>query len=381
MIYFGFHLFYIRYKLIDFDISERVPPTGYLCDAAGVTIGTDGFIAPERLSSKPYWYPVDIWALGCTIYYLCTRRLPYPDGYKADIHPEPIMGYGYSTELASLVGRMLDPNPSTRITAKQILTHPSVESCRLQLGIPVTSLALPLPQQQQPQPQPFSPPYSPSIPGTHSFPPRNHLPPQVFRQPHSHSISSPLLTQRGGGFTNPLNPPSLPQPSPPIQTPMHKEFNPRQQVSGQPISLIPQTADGFMMKAHNQPSLPQQYPPQQSPVQHSPSQDHQPQPSLSTPSLPKQSPVQPSPPAPALPSGYTLIKTISMGCSSTSCVYLCRHSGEEVCMKEIHNPQFGYSIYFNFLLSLSFLFLHHFFPLFFPELLLPTIKISVPSFS
>ena len=131
-------LFLIRYKLTDFDISERVPPSGYLCDSRA--IGTKEYLAPERVSYKEYSYPVDIWALGCTLYYLCTRRVPYGDCYNVNIHPEPIKGY--SAELTSLIERMLDPNPSTRITAEQILTYPSIVSRISQFGITVTSLKI-----------------------------------------------------------------------------------------------------------------------------------------------------------------------------------------------------------------------------------------------
>ena len=45
-IFFVFLLLCISYKLTDFDISERLPSHGYLCDAAGVAIGTQEYIAP-----------------------------------------------------------------------------------------------------------------------------------------------------------------------------------------------------------------------------------------------------------------------------------------------------------------------------------------------
>ena len=92
------------------------------------------------------------------MYYLSTQKLPYGVSYVVNHHPEPIRGY--SAELTSLIERMLDSNPSTRITAEQILPDPTVQSHRLQLGIRVTSHT---PVQQQPTALPMNnKPLSPS---------------------------------------------------------------------------------------------------------------------------------------------------------------------------------------------------------------------------
>ena len=90
---FASHFFLIRYKQTGFDISLKV---------------------------------------GCTMYWVS-----YKERYSADIHPPLISGY--SAELLSLIQRMLNPNPSTRITAEQILTHPSVLPRIAQLRIDVPS--------------------------------------------------------------------------------------------------------------------------------------------------------------------------------------------------------------------------------------------------
>ncbi len=48
-------------------------------DTTDFRIGTPGYIAPEILMSKSYGTSVDIWSLGCVLYFLLTGRQPHWD--------------------------------------------------------------------------------------------------------------------------------------------------------------------------------------------------------------------------------------------------------------------------------------------------------------
>ncbi len=63
-------------KMCDLGVSKKV--------IKGVTeaktdIGTESFAAPEVTSRKPYTTAVDLWSLGCLLYYLCTGDTHFED--------------------------------------------------------------------------------------------------------------------------------------------------------------------------------------------------------------------------------------------------------------------------------------------------------------
>ena len=58
-------------KLTDFGISQNLS-SGY--NFSHEFIGTLPYCSPEILKGEPYNYSTDIWALGCILYELCTRK-------------------------------------------------------------------------------------------------------------------------------------------------------------------------------------------------------------------------------------------------------------------------------------------------------------------
>ena len=42
--------------------------------------GTPAYMSPEFISGEPYSQAVDIYALGCMMYLLCARHLPFTAG-------------------------------------------------------------------------------------------------------------------------------------------------------------------------------------------------------------------------------------------------------------------------------------------------------------
>ena len=58
-------------KLGDFGIARVLDRT---LEQAKTVIGTPYYMSPEVCESKPYSYKSDIWALGCILYEMCTRK-------------------------------------------------------------------------------------------------------------------------------------------------------------------------------------------------------------------------------------------------------------------------------------------------------------------
>ncbi|XP_055306250.1 calcium/calmodulin-dependent protein kinase kinase 1 isoform X2 [Sitodiplosis mosellana] len=104
----------------------------------GSTAGTPAFRAPETLNTGQYSYSgkaADIWALGATLYSLVYGSVPYMANNVPSVYekikndrlqfPSDIV---ISAELRDLIVKMLEKDPSKRITLPQIKEHPWVTS-------------------------------------------------------------------------------------------------------------------------------------------------------------------------------------------------------------------------------------------------------------
>ena len=60
-------------KFVDFGLSKMIGPQ----EKADEPFGTLGYVAPEILKNKPYNFSCDIWSLGCIIYAIVSRSLPF----------------------------------------------------------------------------------------------------------------------------------------------------------------------------------------------------------------------------------------------------------------------------------------------------------------
>ncbi|XP_071449046.1 calcium/calmodulin-dependent protein kinase kinase 2-like [Hetaerina americana] len=103
------------------------------------TAGTPAFLAPEALRPEPRskfgGKACDIWSMGVTLYALVFGQLPFMDDGVLALHAKiqtqplsfPVDGPGKASELLKdLITKMLDKNPSHRITLPQIKVHPWV---------------------------------------------------------------------------------------------------------------------------------------------------------------------------------------------------------------------------------------------------------------
>jgi 5'-AMP-activated protein kinase catalytic alpha subunit len=114
-------------KVTDFGLSafaEHLRQDGLL----HTTCGTPAYVAPEVIGNKGYdGAKADIWSCGVILYVLLAGFLPFQDDnvvvmyrkiYKGDFKCPP----WFSTESRRLITKLLDPNPSTRITSAKIMS-------------------------------------------------------------------------------------------------------------------------------------------------------------------------------------------------------------------------------------------------------------------
>jgi len=112
-------------KLGDFGIARVLSSTR---ENARTMVGTPYYLSPEIIDNKPYSFKSDIWSLGVVLYELCALKPPF-DAHslpqlamkitKGNYNPIPSH---FSKELKSLVGCLLELNPSKRPSVHEILS-------------------------------------------------------------------------------------------------------------------------------------------------------------------------------------------------------------------------------------------------------------------
>ncbi|PWA22808.1 hypothetical protein CCH79_00002194, partial [Gambusia affinis] len=110
-------------KIADFGVSNQFEGNDALLSS---TAGTPAFMAPETLSEKCKSFSgkaLDVWAMGITLYCFC----PFIDEYILALHnkikTKPVdfpETPNICEELRTLILRMLDKNPDTRMTIPEI---------------------------------------------------------------------------------------------------------------------------------------------------------------------------------------------------------------------------------------------------------------------
>ncbi|XP_037909867.1 PAS domain-containing serine/threonine-protein kinase isoform X2 [Hermetia illucens] len=109
-------------KLIDFG-SATFMEEGKLFSTF---FGTTEYCSPEVLAGNKYAGPeLEMWSLGVTLYVLMFFENPFLD-VEETLRSELIMPHKVSANLENLLFSMLDKNPRTRCTMRQLMAHPWV---------------------------------------------------------------------------------------------------------------------------------------------------------------------------------------------------------------------------------------------------------------
>jgi len=118
-----------RIRIGDFGISRVLESTAF----ATSCVGTPAYMSPELMRNERYDYHVDMWALGCICYELCTLRLPFAARSLLELacavmEGEPDWsiwhGCGFSEELRDVTERLLRKDTAYRPTAADLLVEP-----------------------------------------------------------------------------------------------------------------------------------------------------------------------------------------------------------------------------------------------------------------
>mmetsp|Transcript_8127 Transcript_8127/g.12324 ORF Transcript_8127/g.12324 Transcript_8127/m.12324 type:complete len:695 (-) Transcript_8127:85-2169(-) len=125
-------------KLCDFGLSRKVPDVKFFKLTGDINkipfsalCGTGGFIAPEILRQQPFGKPADMWSIGVMIYHMLSGRMPFAPARKCLDNPPSYTGVVWkntSCEAKELIDKLLEKDPSKRITAAEALEHPWLES-------------------------------------------------------------------------------------------------------------------------------------------------------------------------------------------------------------------------------------------------------------
>lgn len=133
-----------RIKLGDLGLSEIIAEEV----TENLSLGTPLFMSPEQMRRQPYGLQVDIWAIGCVLYNLCTLEAPFAGenlstlGHNiANMSPKPLPPR-YSPGLQNLISQLLDKDQLTRPKIKEVIRLiPNSIKCRYRKPIDPTATA------------------------------------------------------------------------------------------------------------------------------------------------------------------------------------------------------------------------------------------------
>lgn len=117
-------------RIGDFGISRVLDSTAF----ASSCVGTPAYMSPELMRNERYDYHVDMWALGCIVFELCTLRLPFSANSIVELaclvmEAEPSWNrWSGCEELRGLAYRLLSKDWEARPTSGVLLSEPLFDS-------------------------------------------------------------------------------------------------------------------------------------------------------------------------------------------------------------------------------------------------------------
>jgi serine/threonine protein kinase len=118
-----------RIRIGDFGISRVLESTSF----ATSVVGTPAYMSPELMRNERYDYHVDMWALGCIMFELCTLSLPWRATSLVDLATQVMekepewhlwADKGFSEELRDVTRRLLEKEVSRRPTSVALIEEP-----------------------------------------------------------------------------------------------------------------------------------------------------------------------------------------------------------------------------------------------------------------
>jgi mitogen-activated protein kinase kinase 1 len=110
-------------KVCDFGVSALLDRS---CGARASSIGTIGYMSPERLGARPYSFPADIWSLAFILYEGAAGHYPIQDpSVNMDVLRERLTTLldfqlpGYSAGFVDFLRGCLEVDPERRSTVEQ----------------------------------------------------------------------------------------------------------------------------------------------------------------------------------------------------------------------------------------------------------------------
>ncbi len=141
-------------RIIDFGIS-RATDSAWLTNAAGVVVGSPGFMSPEQAEGQPVGPATDIFSLGGVLAYAATGEPPFGAGSASALLYRVVYGAAATghvpAPLRHLVDRCLAKDPADRPSSDELLAElgyaePSEDW--LSWSVPVARRAAELPATQ-----------------------------------------------------------------------------------------------------------------------------------------------------------------------------------------------------------------------------------------
>jgi serine/threonine-protein kinase len=135
-------------KVTDFGLAKALQEDLSIT-ATGVFVGTPDYLAPEQAMGDEVDFRADIYALGCTLFHMCSGHPPFRKGGQDDHYTAVVRRHlkaerpqlkleiaGFDEELSDLCRRMMSRRPDVRPSFEELIEKLGSLSRRMGGGVP-----------------------------------------------------------------------------------------------------------------------------------------------------------------------------------------------------------------------------------------------------
>lgn len=153
-------------KVTDFGLAKALQEDLSIT-ATGVFVGTPDYLAPEQAMGDEVDSRADVYALGCSLFHMCSGHPPFRKGGQDDHYTAVVRRHlkaerpqlkleiaGFDTDLSDLCRRMMSRRPDVRPTFDELIEKLGVVSRRLGGQIPPRHIDIELIQSEVIEAQP-----------------------------------------------------------------------------------------------------------------------------------------------------------------------------------------------------------------------------------